>query len=144
MGVNFTYVVGLGEADELLDGERVVWVAIGMLLQGHLSVLLLDVAGSGVRRNVKNSERIKGLQRLNLRNNRCVDVPDVPKEGSCDNAEVEAAFESLRASFSLFESQKCGIACSHWRTRKVFNVGFSPNKLGDNVPSDGDQDEGQE
>ena len=26
-----TYVVGLGEADELLNGERVVWVTIGML-----------------------------------------------------------------------------------------------------------------
>ena len=98
-----TYVVGLGEANELLDGERVVWVAIGMLFKRHLSVLLLNVTGSGVRSNIENSKWIKGLKCLNLRNNGCIDVPDVPKEGSCDDAEVEAALEGLRASFFLFQ-----------------------------------------
>ena len=60
-GVWLTYVVGLGETDKLLDSERVVWVLIWMLLQGKLSVLLLDIPHSRIVRDLQNCKWVESL-----------------------------------------------------------------------------------
>jgi len=56
-----TYVVGLGESDELLDGKRVAWVLIRMHPEGLLAILFLDVSNSCI---VGHSDNVKGVERL--------------------------------------------------------------------------------
>ena len=56
-----TYVVGLGESDELLDGKRVAWVLIRMHIEGLFAILFLDVFNSGI---VVDSNDFKGVKTL--------------------------------------------------------------------------------
>ena len=126
-----------------MDGERVVGVPIGMLLERHLSVLLLDVTGSRVRRNVQNRERVESLKRLNLRNDASVDVPDVPEEGGANQLNVEGGSEGVLTGLSAFEIDEGDHARARVR-RVLLDVGFAPNERGKETPSNGDQDEGQD
>ena len=127
LGYSDTYVVGLGEANEFLNGERVVRVLVGMLLQRQLSVLLLDVSDGGLVGDFKNLEGVEGLQVLDLADNLGVEVPDVPEEGGYHEAEVERTLEGARVNLALLEGDHGRASTALALRCVIFNVDVSPN-----------------
>ena len=86
---DMTYFVGFCESHELLNGEWVVGVLVGMHRKRKSSVLLLDISDSCIVGNTHDYVRIKLLQSLNLAHQDGILEPDVPEKCGNNHAEVK-------------------------------------------------------
>ena len=79
-----------------MNGERVIWVLIGMHNERLSTVGFLDGADVCVSVDLENREWVEGLDVLETRNSLEVQVPEIPEEASDKDLVVESFLENAR------------------------------------------------